>query len=407
MRFILTILLLLAAFPVSYAQEALPTIQEVEVLIKTISDSDADAAEKEATVSVYRQVIEVMKRRNALIAAEKDFTQQIGSIPTELPLVKQELANSEAVEAPVEKEGDTLQSIEAKANLAKEQADIAKAKVDELDAAAAKRVSRVAALPELIGKAKATVAELETEVSATSALDATATTAEKAERLLLLAKLEEAKYSEDALTEEQKLLQQDSELRTAERDIAIRKLAQEKTKRDGWQRLADGKRRLDAEETERQAMDDAAKLELPALVEIAQEYLKLTRLRTGNEGLSARTRQANLDLAVVKEERARVERQRSNASSRVKLAEQIGLTNNESMGNLLRGQRESLPIAQELAATLESEFQKITEAQIKLLELDEDSRQRGDVASALAKLATQFESLSDAEREKAEKTANW
>ena len=168
--------------------------------------------------------------------------------------------------------------------------------------------------------------------------------------------------------------------------------------RDVWQQRADQKQRESAEGVLRAAEDDAAKQTLPALKELAQANVELAKIWTGSDGLNGRLRSASRQLVTTKTNRAKVERQRTNASSRVTLAEQIGLTTNESMGQLLRRERGELQDLRDLRIALEGEFQRVTEAQIHILENDEAKRKILNVDAELKSLLESVGELTDTER---------
>ena len=198
------------------AQDAVPSVKELENTIKAISESAVAEGDKEAVVKLYQQVVETVTRRDSLAAQAEEYAKQFKGLDAATKKAEADLVEERAKSGgPTPAEVAAESSPESRAIELKEEADRETAKVEVLDEAVETRIRRIAALPELLGQAEANLIELDAAVKAAGPLSKTASSAEKADSLLKRAQLAEATQSKATLAAEQELLQNDSALRTA------------------------------------------------------------------------------------------------------------------------------------------------------------------------------------------------
>ncbi len=111
------------------------------------------------------------------------------------------------------------------------------------------------------------------------------------------------------------------------------------------------------------------------LTAIAQENLRLSNLRTGPDGLLARSAGISATLSQIEGQLQQIGDQYSSARRRLDLLDSAGLTIDEETGETLRQQRGLLPLAADLKRRLGIGVREAATNQLELIKLEELRRQ--------------------------------
>ncbi|MHC4789325.1 MAG: hypothetical protein ACYS8K_09020, partial [Planctomycetota bacterium] len=324
-------------------------------------------------IQTYTEALEQRQKAEELHARAEEFGRLRQAAPELLAQVKGELARPPeevSVSAPTDAELRDLeqQLTEAEAALA-----AARASHAELEDEPKRRAERRLEVAAQLAAAEEELARVKQQLEAAP----TGEPAElaEAEQALILARKKALEQEINAHKAE--LLSYDARrnLLSARRDKAARTLREAEQLVEAWRRIVNERRQQEARHAVQEARQATAEAH-PAVRHLAEENQRLAEIRTGPEGLAARIQAASQQLQESQDRLNDLKADFARVQERVQTA---GLT--KAIGALLRKKRAELPRPRRYQRRISSRQDEIAEAELKLLELEE---QRADLADAEA-----------------------
>lgn len=375
------LLLFFALFSLPCLAEELPALENVEAQISALKESDLDAAQRDANISLLEELREILGNLSQLAKNKAQYQLDASGAPGALETVNNDLTTAPKEE--VEIETSTLETREIEQKVAELQAQEASAqsKVAELASNLKQREQRLAELPKQLATAQSELRDFLLPPKPLSSADQT----EQISYQVQLAKQQSLKEQIDELVAEQQFLNATEELFQAQTELAKKALANLSDSLKNWQTALEQKQseasRLAKIETQNQAKRFQ---HIPLLSQITSENASLAQLSTRIVNLSAET---NAKQEVITKQREETQTQRQNAQERLELLESAKMRIDTATGALLRKQRAQLPTTRSLQENLKENIRALTEAQVDLLEIN---KRRSELPDNNVKEATEI-----------------
>ena len=354
--------------------------EAIEQKLEAVQDDESESAQLEAqqykdALASLAQAAEAKKRRS-------QYEAETSEAPAFLATLRDELAVPLPEPRFPDPDSFTLSELESRLSQTMAEQASAEALVQELDALAAYRVTRVGEIPKELAAAQQALGV------ATDNLEATANTPElDARRTELLAEVEEQRARVAALEAERVNLEARREVLPLRRDRAARRLEQAQQRVAFWKQAADVKRAAEGDAAAEQASLRLAEIsaQFPELAEVAERNAELAALRSGPDGLPKRIARAQDEVAETRELLSLVDRRFKAARRRIAAG---GLT--EGMGLILRRDYEWLQQAVESRALLLEREERLSEAQLEQITLEERRFGGGSLGEAVDELVLEL-----------------
>ena len=377
------------ALSAARAQDTLPTADELSARIVAVtSDQSIPEQVRVEAIAAYRAAETDLGATTESLARAASWESEALDAPARLEQITLELErapqNVDVGIGPDDRDALALASLASlEASLAQASAELAAAQteLDALQTEVASRSERQRELPTLIAQAQQLLARLEEEAARPPAPD-TNTALTEARRVQNALRAARQRALARELEAELTNLAARKDLLPARRDQASRRVDFAQRTVKAWQGLVDTKRRLVLEEAEAEAsrlrMESAGKA--PLLQSHSAEVERLTSELSGPEGLSAR-----LTALAPEMQRRQVEHRdlvdRDRRVRRKALAGSAG-----DMGLALRRQLLDLPDRAPIERRIETHRRALSNAQERLLALDDDEQRSSDVEQRVTAL---------------------
>ncbi|MHC5034208.1 MAG: hypothetical protein ACYTFZ_04155, partial [Planctomycetota bacterium] len=351
------------------------TPESLEARIARVKASkDLDEATRAQLLELYEDALTQLQLMRDAAALAAQFKKERDEVPARLEAMRAELAKAPVETAAALLPDATVAQLEQM--LAQEEAalEAAKGRVAELDAESKRRSDRRAEIAELVAAAKQRLAEIAAAVDAKPGAEEDPESV-VAKRLLLLARKAAIEAEVEAYAQE--LLSYDArrELLPLRRDLAAREVSQGEKLVKAWRQAVDERRRSEAERDAQRAQEArrVAAQAHPAVHALAQRNAELAERRTGPEGLAAKVAAASKRLEAVEGELNRLTAQFSKLEERVKAGRRT-----RAAGRFLIRKRADVPDVRKHRRSLKARQVTISEAQLELIELEDEREQLGD-----------------------------
>lgn len=336
-----------------------------------------------AQLDLYRQALASLQQASEANKRTQQFQAETAEAPGFLETLRAELAQAPVEPAFPDETGFSLTELESRLNQALAEQASESALVQELDTLAAFRTARNAEIPKELATSQQTLGV------AMDTLEATATTAETdARRTQLLAQIEEHRARIAALEAERVNIDARREVLPLRRDRAARRLALADKQVAHWKVAVDTKRAAEGDAAAQQASERLVEIteSFPALAALAATNHELAARRSGSDGLPVRIAAAQDDVVATRELLAEVNRRFKAARRRIAAG---GLT--EGMGLILRRDYEWLAQAIESRALRIDREERLSEAQLELIAIEEARFSAVSTAQALDELIARLD----------------
>lgn len=356
------------------------SVSRIDTAIKQVSESESlEAPVKQAATDWLNKAREELIQRDTAIEKAQSFRKKLETLPADLQTTRQEIAN---LPQKPRVEPEKLEGLEA---VLKQLTDIQtqledperglKKQVGTLEAEAATRANRLKELPMLATAVQAELDEIKKQLEA-PAPENEAAAVTQSRQLQLRARQDRL---ERRLAQLQAEVQwyESSEAATLlreQRDLLNRRIALLTEESHILAERRDQLRKQEAAEQLYMAQREAA-LAHPLLRPLADENQALAERNhqqtEENQSLSAQVEDAKTKLSTIKTESDRI----------TQMAEALGLS--ESIGLLLRQQRQNLPVPNQIEAEIEARREKVRESRLELFTLDNQLAALSDVVSSV------------------------
>ncbi len=368
----------------------LTTVQAFIPLIEKKADWDADTQKR--LKEIYTEILAQLNLEKQWQDKSINFDKLAQSVPVALKDTQAEIASS--VTQPATNFLENLTVAEIEPIQAQMEADLkaAQERAVEVDRDAKARSERRADIPKLRAKAKSDL-----EVAEQSALIANA--AEMASmNPVQAAETYRARSKKRAVTEE--LISYDKEIASydarkdllvARQELATRRVTSLNNHLSRLREILSERRRREAEKAARQAEEDvkSAAREPEAVEKLAEENLKLSRERVGENGMVVKINDSSQALSVLTQDLDKYISEYRSIRGKVGAIESMGPSVNNAIGLLLRKRRALLPEPREYLRAIKEQQDKASETQYKLVELREERSNYVDIESRVAEVMNQ------------------
>ncbi len=363
------VLLALCAFlaPASaWADERLPSAQEIEERIQTIeADQTLDQAQRTAAVEALREALRNVGAIQSHVRRRSEFDGRRATAPDELAGLQAELARSQDVQLPTSTPPLPVPELEkALASARAEEAERTKA-AEALRGGPAAREARLKQIPGELAAARGLLPEAERAIDESGPAGEVGALAD-ARRTRALLRLEMVRAQITELEAEQRALEAEAGLYTARVQVAerAREAAQQiaRTWQSIWQERRETEGRLAEAAAERARLE--TENEDPVARALAESNVELTRV---TRRVTEQSNQATLAQQMAQDELDVIDRREADARKRIAA---VGLT--EAIGFLLRQHRARLSRATDRLKQMVERRSVIADLQLLRFEQEEE-----------------------------------
>lgn len=368
--------------PAEPAPDGTITVEEIAQRLSVLDAAEVDDATRTAAVNLYRQAREQLEQAAVWAQRAADYEQKTADAPALLDTIRAELATPPSDPYLGITEETTLAQIEQARIEAEAQLADTRTRAEDLEAEPRRRGERRAALATDIADTRARLTELSDALAAPPAGDEPVPLSQ-ARRALSLAQRAALRGALLAHQNETASYDARTNLLPARRDRAQRRVDEAQKRVDLWQNVALMRRRMEAEAGTREAerLSEETSEQAPAIRSLADENQRWAEMRAGTDGVAAKLEHVTTDLSAAKEQYDTLRDQFRRIRRKVAAA---GLT--PAMGVLLRKQYESLPEPAALRRDARMRQAEISQAQFRLIEVEEKRGEAGDIERQLRPL---------------------
>lgn len=362
----------------SLGQTAIPpTLRAVESRIAELSAAQAleEDPQRAAAIELLKQSADQLKKANDFAAKAAGFRTLTDEAPQLLSSIREELRLPPEVPTVDAPEGATLSQLEQSLDQATASLQVARQRLNELQAESARRDEQRAVLNERLVQLRQELADLKSAGAPIADPDAPSAMSEARSKLYEASVLVNESETE-AIQRELESYEARRELLPARRDQAQRRVSTAQALVEKWQAIVSNKRKLDAE----RVVADAKKLRREATrqhpilkayaedsVEIANSLVKPKLAGERDESYAQWLARARAELQLLESDFSSVQT-RLNAS---------GL--NRATGLLLRNQYEKIPDITEIRNEIRSIHSTLEDLNYALIVVQEIRADAGDV----------------------------
>jgi potassium efflux system protein len=334
------------------------------------SATNLDESVRKSLIEKYNTALAHLKTAEEHKQAAAEFREKTDAAPQELERLQ------EALKGPPP---DVLPAIEPEMGLAEMQEALSKSEQiyetlqkerTEYENEPARRADRRTAIPPLLESIRNELEEIEKQSGVTAPGGATLDPAAVAERVLLIARRHALEHELQVYEEELRHYELTVDLIEARRDHSVMVSEHAEQHLKAWRAAVNERRQKDAVE-QAQAAQAAARHAHPAIRRLAEENAALSLQR---EDLAGRIEIASRELEAIQDQLKMLAALYDRLHDRV---ERVGLT--ESIGVVLRKQRESIPDASEHQRFIDERKAEISRLSLQVLDLEDQSEALADI----------------------------
>lgn len=328
-----------------------PSITSVEAIVGDLVAKETPTADEKERRTVAKSLVEALRSAEQSAKEQQELEARRGGINETLKKVQEELANPTEAKVPPDAE-ENLETFVAGQQAIDAALGEATKERDRLAAEATRRAERRKQLPQQLTVTKAALKQARSAtVTDEGELSAELTKLRGQLRQAEIGKLEmEVKLLES----ETAYYTEDSELLSAQRELAEARVTSLTAQAKVWQAAVSRARTQDARDARVAARDVAADENLhPYLREVAQGNVTLAERRLGPNGTAEKLSYTDVRLIAIREELAESKKQFQEAKYRIELINSARLDVGETTGSLLLGIRGGLSSIRALRQELE------------------------------------------------------
>ncbi len=377
------------------AETPVPRIDEVEARVAALdADPSLDSDTKASLRDLYGQTITQLKLAAEHDAKAQEFDRLAAGATPLLESIREELKQPPGEATPNAPENATLAQLEQLQSQAEAELAAARAELKEIQDESARRKARRAEIPDHLAAANGRLRKVADSLTATSPDGDAKPEVAAARRGAALA--ERLAITQEIRRHESELESYDArvELLPAKRDRGLRRESEAAKLASSWREIVAARRTAESERAQQEAIDrrrEAAR-KAPTLRRIAETNEDLAALRTGRDGLNERLRLVNEQLS---QRRTELEDLRDRFRSIREKVQLAGLT--DAMGEHLRRAYSTLPDAIVYRRNQRVREERLSDAQLLQLKLDDDREELYDVEAKARAAAAEADP--NAERE--------
>lgn len=379
-RCVVCALVLALGAPFVQAQDPFSS-EAVQAKITALEGATAES--DVVALETYKQALASLQQAAEASKRAVQFQAETTEAPGFLETLRTELAAQPIEPTFPAEEGFTLSELESRLQQALAEQASARGLVEELDNLAAYRTVRNSEIPKELAASQQALSV------AMDALEATSNTPDMdPRRTLLLAQIEEHRARVAALEAERINIEARREVLPLRRDRAARKLSTADKQVGHWKTAVDQKRAAEGNAAAAEAGEQLTQImeSFPALAELAASNHDLAAKRSGPKGLPVRIAQAQDEVVKTRELLNEVNRRFKAARRRIAAG---GLT--EGMGVILRRDYDWLSQAVESRPVLLQREERLSEAQLETIAIEEARFSSGSITEALEELVASLE----------------
>ncbi|MBS0263613.1 MAG: hypothetical protein JSS02_16850, partial [Planctomycetes bacterium] len=353
--------------------------EAIEAKLKQLeSATNLDPVVKKSLVDTYTEALNHLKAAQEHAQREAGFRKATIEAPRELQRVKARLdAHRDDPSVPATTDMG-LSELQEALDTAEAKYEALQKRLDDLQEEPNRRAERRKEIPELQREAQRLVEELEAQIEPVRASTETARDpVTAAENLRKIAQREALERELRVYEEELRNYETTSDLIEAKRDHAVMQVELAEKEMKAWREALNERRRIDADRESKAAIE-AAKNASPALRRLAEENATLAAER---QELVAKIEIAYKEVDALQEQVEVLDTLYRKIRTRV---DRIGLT--ESIGVLLRKQRESLPNIAEHIRYIEERKADMAKLNLQQVELEDKRAELAEIDERIEKI---------------------
>lgn len=359
------------------------TVEALERRLKQIENaSNLDEEVKKNLTETYTTALEHVKTAKEHAARAAEFRKLTAEAPRELEELKASL-DAPPPDAPPKLTSEMgLAELQEALISAEKEYEALQQRLDELQSEPKRRAERRIEIPELQQEAHRQIEEIEKRSDLNPAGTAGLDPVALADRVLQAARRHALEHELKVYEEELRHYELTSELIEARRDHALVQAEHAQRHLKIWRTAVNGRRRRDVEEQSEVAKEaiaeEAAAHAPPAIRRLAEESAALVAQR---EDLVARLELATKELETLKDQYEALNTLFKRIKERVK---RVGLT--ESIGLLLRKQRDDIPNVSEHQRFIEERKAEISRLSLEVADLEDRRETLADLDEAVGRI---------------------
>jgi potassium efflux system protein len=362
------------AAPAEVSKPEVVRLETVQARIKAVeADESLEQEARDKLVTLYKDVLAELESAAKWIAKRGPLEEALHSAATRVEAIKAELAKAASEPTLGLGEEATLAQWEQALTQAKAEADTAQKASADWEAKLRRRAERRVELPKLLADGKQRLKEFEQQVG----IPATDGTTELSRAMRMHDEARRESLSQEVVTLEKEIAGFDATAAVwpLERDLAARNVVQAEKLVSLLQDRVNQHRNQEAAQQADRARAEAAKAH-PQVRQLAEQNSELAKERAD---LATEMEQVSGNLATVNQRLERTNEEFERLTAKVDAA---GLNN--SIGSLLRRQRNDLQDMDPTWLSRQSRQNTIADIQLRLYDLEDERFGYGDIESRLA-----------------------
>jgi potassium efflux system protein len=380
----------LAVTSLAMAQATQPTTQPALSVDAIRARLDASPSTQQANGQAVRErlgkALTLLQQREAYRQRADEFRRQAAAAPATLQEVRNELNVEPTLPTEADASRKELPQIEQTIDEIERRLQDTRQQLESLQVEPARRKSRTVAVNDQLTEARARLEEINRQMATVT--DVEDEQIESAEMTLLQARLAATQSEINMLQAEQDYLTATDELVRLRQDLASRRVNHLEETLAFWQKQASARRSAQARQIvtqARQLRDQLDEAVHDAVKRMAEENIEISRQLTGQDGLAGRIRQTRRQLIETRTHFQRLDYQYRSIRQKVDI---VGL--NESVGRLLREQRQQLGDAQALFDRLQANRDRLSDARMLLLDFQARRAELANLSQQIEAIRSQF-----------------
>ncbi len=346
--------------------------------------TEIDEATRTAILERLRDALLNLQRFEDSTARMVEFNRLTAEAPAFLEQIRAELSAPPADPRPNIPPDATLSQLEQGLEQARAELAAARQQAEYWQNESSRRVERRPVALDLVSQLRARVSELDQDIRGLATAEPSLVI--EARRVAAQAQRMAAMREIEALEAEVRCYDARRDITPARRDRALRQVGNADKLIEIFQRLVSDRRQLEAQAAalEAERLRREAARQHPVLQEFADRNKELADLRVGREGTTQRIDQDTEDLRQMRVGLAAMREGYQSVRRRI-----VATGLNRATGLLLRRQYEMLPNVSDLKRSLRTARQQLEQAQVTLIERQEERSGAGDISTTVESLMQQ------------------
>src|SRR5579872_4529562 len=347
------------------------TVESIQRRLKQVENAaNLDESLRKSLIERYTAAIEHLRTADEHAAKAAEFRKATEEAPQELEILKAELESPASVALPRVSPEMGLSEMQQALSEAEEAYEGLQKQLAELEAEPARRASRRVEIPELQVSVKKQIDEIGKLSESNPAAGAASDPGLVAERVLISARRHALEHELQVYEEELRHYELTVDLIEARRDHAVLETEHVQRHVKTWMSAVNERRRREAQE-QVETSREAARHAHPAMRRLANESARLAAQR---QDLAARLEIATKEVETLQDQLVVLESLFKRVKDRVK---RVGLT--ESIGLLLRKQRDGIPDPAEHQRFIDEREAEISRLSLQSLSLEDQREALADI----------------------------